>query len=483
MAAESSAELAQGAGAPLLGGRAWDAHLRGIRYFTRAHLTATRLFVLSFLFLILAGTSGILFLPGLYVGERLGFIDALFTATSAVCVTGLIVVDTATYFTPLGQVWIAFLIQLGGLGILTFTTLLIRLVGGRAGLHVEEAVGGAAASLPHLEPAALLRAVVALTFTVEATGALVLWLLWRDDLGNVAAVWPAIFHAISAFCNAGFSVFSTNLVHFRQSAGTIAVISALIMLGGLGFIVYEDLRARYALKTTRRLSVHTRLVLVSSAALLAGGTLLYLLFEVGYTLRELPWLHRFTNAWLMAVTSRTAGFNTVDYAGLSNPALFLTVTLMIIGGSPAGTAGGLKTTTIALLALSLLARLRGERHVSAFGRTLPDETIQRAAGLMLGGVVLLGISVFALTMTELPGHQGVDRAHFTRIIFEAHSAFGTVGLSMGATATLSPIGRLIIIFLMFAGRVGPLALAAAMALARRRARPRYRYAEEDVVVG
>ncbi|MBI4519504.1 MAG: potassium transporter TrkH, partial [Gemmatimonadetes bacterium] len=343
-----------------------------------ARLSATQLFVASFAGLIAVGTLGLLVLPGLYTGERLGFVDALFTATSAVCVTGLIVVDTATYFTPLGQAWIALLIQLGGLGILTLTTLLIRMLGGRARLHVEEAAGGGAAVLEHLEPRALLRAVVTLTLTVEAAGAALLWLLWRDDLGSAAAVWPAIFHAISAFCNAGFSIFSTSLVSFRESIGAVVTISLLIITGGLGFIVLEDLRCRYVSSSTRRLAAHTRLALAATIALLAGGTFLYFVFELPFTLRELSGLDRLTNAWFMSVTARTAGFNTVDYNSLSDPALFLTVLLMIVGGSPGSTAGGLKTTTVALLGLSFLARMRGERHLSLFDRTVPDETVYRA---------------------------------------------------------------------------------------------------------
>lgn len=463
--------------------RRWALPLRGAGRGLLLRVSATRLFVLSFLLLILVGTLGLLVLPGLYTGERLDLVDALFMATSAVCVTGLVVVDPATSFTPLGQVWIALLIQLGGLGILTFTTLLIRLVGGRAGLHVEEAAGGAAAVLPHLHPLALVRSVVILTVVVEVVGALILWLLWRGELGDAAAVWPAVFHAISAFNNAGFSIFSTSLVGFRESPGTLLTVSALVIVGGIGFIVLEDLRARYLLRSTRRLAMHTRLVLVATGTLLFAATVLYLLFEGAYTLASLSWPHRLTNAWFMAVTPRTAGFNTVDYDALSNPGLFLTLLLMVVGGSPGSTAGGLKTTTVALLALSFLARLRGARHVSAFARTVPADTVHRAAGLAVGGLILLGVAVFVLTMTELPGHQGLDRAHFTRLVFEAHSAFGTVGLSMGVTPTLSRGGRLIVVLLMFVGRVGPLALAAAMALAGRRARLAYRFAEEDVVIG
>jgi trk system potassium uptake protein TrkH len=454
------------------------------RSWSFAALHATQLFLLSFAVLIAAGTTGFMLLPGLYTGEGLGFVDALFTATSAVCVTGLIVVDTATYFTPLGQAWIALLIQLGGLGILTFTTLVIGVLGRRASLGATEAAGGDATALPHLAPGQLVRYVVGATLVLETVGAVSLWWAWKGDFGAAGAVGPAVFHAISAFCNAGFSIFTDSLEGFAGRPSVVGVVSILVVLGGLGFIVLADLWTRWSRPDVRRFSTHSRLVLISTAALLGGATVLYLGFELPHTLREMGWIDRLTNAWFMAVTPRTAGFNTVDYDAVSNPALFLTVLLMIVGGSPGSTAGGIKTTTLTLLGLAFLQRLRGHEHVSVAGRSIPSETVHRAAALTVGGLVLLGVAVLVLTMVEQAGGAGVtDRVDFLRLVFEAHSAFGTVGLSMGVTDTLSSAGRVVVVVLMYLGRVGPLAVASAMAVAVGRKTTQYRYAQEDVVIG
>ncbi len=465
-----------------LGRSPWELLDRGLADHRRS-LPATQLFLLSFAGLILFGTLGLLVLPGLYTGPRLGVVDALFTSTSAVCVTGLIVVDTAKYFTPLGQAWIALLIQLGGLGILTFTTLVISLLGRRASLGAEEAAGGHASAFRHLDPRTLVRAVVISTLVLEGTGAAILWLDWSRRMGWFHALWPAVFHAISAFCNAGFSVFSDSLVGLRTSPVTLLTVSSLIILGGIGFVVMTDVHALHLRGKTDRLSTHTRLAVLTTAVLMVGSTILFLLFEARHALAGLGWTDKLTNAWFMAATPRTAGFNTVNYDQLSNPSLFLTIVLMIIGGSPGSTAGGLKTTTVALLLLVLWSRLKGRDHVSFMGRTIPDETLQRATGLTIGGLSILAVAVFLLSMTELPVQGPAERAGFLRLVFEAHSAFGTVGLSMGVTSKLTKMGRLIIVALMYLGRVGPLAVASAMALAGGRGGPRYRYAREDVVIG
>ncbi len=443
-------------------------------------LSGVQFFVLSFAALVAVGTVGLLVLPGLYTGPRLGLVDAVFTAASAVCVTGLIVVDTATYFTRWGQLWLLFLIQAGGLGILTFATLIIRFLGRRNALEVETAVGtGVAAQLG--DPRRLLRAVVTLTLGIEAVGAVGLWLLWRGPLGDGPAVWHAVFHAVSAFCNAGFSTFSDSLVGWRGSLPVLLSVSALVVLGGLGFVVLEDLRVRYVARRVRRVTIHTRLVLVTSAILVLGATVVFYGFEAGHTLRELGPVPRWTNALFMAITPRTAGFNSVDYGQVSNPSLALTVALMLIGGSPGSTAGGIKTTSLALLVLLLLARLRGDRRVSLAGRTVRDETTQAATALVVGAIAILAGAIFLLLLSEPPA-AATDRADFARLVFEAHSAFGTVGLTMTKTAELSPAGRIVITVLMFVGRVGPLSLVAAMALAQGRRRD-FRYAHEDVAVG
>jgi trk system potassium uptake protein TrkH len=446
-------------------------------------VSAVQLLALSFAALIAVGTIGLLVLPGLYTGPRLGVVDALFTATSAVCVTGLIVVDTATYFTRLGQAWIVLLIQLGGLGIITITTVVIAALGRRVTLRASEATTGSLTpALPRHASLGLVRAIVTLTLVVETAGALLLWLLWGGRLGWGGAVWPAVFHAISAFCNAGFSTFSDSLVGFRAQPAVLVVVAALIVTGGIGFILVEDVRRWCFGGKPRRLSTHTVVTLATTVILIGVGLVLFAVFERSGTLAGLSWPQRAANGLFMAVTPRTAGFNTVNYDAVSDPSLVLTMVYMFIGGSPGSTAGGIKTTTAALLVLLLVSRLRGQSHVRVRGRTVPDETVNRAAALAVGAVAVLVAAVFVLIVTDLPANAG-DRFHLVRLAFEATSAFGTVGLSMGATPHLTALGKLVITGLMFVGRVGPLTLAAAMAFAGARRRLHYRFAHEDVVVG
>jgi trk system potassium uptake protein TrkH len=446
-------------------------------------LNAAQLLVVSFLGLIVLGTAGLMALPGLYVGEGLGLVDALFTATSAVCVTGLIVVDTATYFTPLGQAWILLLLQLGGIGILTFSALIMSLLGGRH-LEMEEAAAGHAAYLRHASFRRLLLTVVVFAFVVEALGAGALWLEFRGVFPGGGALWHAVFQSVSAFCNAGFSTFSDSLTGVRGSPLTVGTVSALIIGGGLGFVVIEDLRARYLRRTIRRLSVHTKIVLVTTGILLgtAWVTFLWLESGPGGTLVELTWPERVLNAWFMSVTPRTAGFNTVDYAEVTNPGLVMTLILMAIGGSPGSTAGGIKTVSLALMVLLLGARIRGRPHVAAFDRTIPWDTVHRSVGLVIGGAAVLTLGAFGLVTIESLARDATDLDGLVRLLFEAFSAFGTVGLSMGATPELSTPGRLLVVVLMFVGRLGPAAVVAAMFTARRTSRTELRYAHEDVVL-
>lgn len=441
--------------------------------------------------LILFGTLGFLVLPGLYTGERLGVLDALFMATSAVCVTGLIVVDTATFFTPLGQGYVLLLIQIGGLGMLTFTTLIISALGFRPSLRQEMVVYGSASVAPHVDPRRLTRDVVVFTLAVEAVGAMLLWALWAPELGAAGAVWPAVFHSVSAFCNAGFSTFSDSLVGAAERPALLGVVMALIVLGGIGFLVLEELSLWVRSRGPRRvrISLHSRLVLATTAVLLVGGWGLMTLFEWQRTLEDMPALHRVVNGLFLSVTARTAGFNTIDYADASSSTNFLTILLMSIGGSPGSTAGGLKTTTIALIGLAAWARMRGRPRLELWHRTVPEATQQQAISIFVVAFGLVTAAIFALTFTESgPGAglvPGTERAgapaDFLTIMFEAVSAFNTVGLSMGATSDLTPAGRALVILLMFAGRVGPLTFAAM--LTRRRRADLYHYAHEDVGIG
>jgi trk system potassium uptake protein TrkH len=447
-------------------------------------LSAPQLFVGSFLLLVALGTLGLKLLPGLYTGEELGWLDALFTATSAVCVTGLIVVDTATFFTPAGQAFILVMIQLGGLGMITFTTLVILALGRRLSLRQETLTASSIEVAPNIDYRVLARNVVLFTLSIEAVGALLLYLLWIPRLGWTGALWPAVFHSVSAFCNAGFSTFSDSLVGFQTAPLTLLVIMALIVVGGIGFLTMQELfLLRQARREQRvfRLSIHSRIVLAATAALLAGGWILFAIFEWRVTLAGMPVGTRLVNSLFLSVTPRTAGFNNIDYAQAADNTNFLTILLMSIGGSPGSTAGGLKTTTVALIGLVAWSRFRGVEVVSLWGRSIPEETIQRAIGLFVVAFGVVTAAIFLFTSTEARLADG--GGSFLHYMFESASAFNTVGLSMGLTPSLSPAGRWLAILLMFVGRVGPLTFAAAIALRRRSPAGEFRYAYADVVVG
>ncbi len=454
---------------------------------SRWRLTPPQLFVGSFLLLIAVGTLGLRLLPGLYTGSRLGWVDALFMATSAVCVTGLIVVDTATYFTGAGQAFILALIQLGGLGMITFTTLIILALGRRLSLRQERITATTAEIAPHVRFESLVRDIVFFTIAIEAVGALALYAMWAPDLGWREAIWPSVFHAISGFCNAGFSIYSDSLIGFRAAPPVLLVFALLIVLGGIGFLTMEEVRLALRARMRRasfRLSLHSHLVLWTTLVLIVIGWAGFALFEWGYAFGDLATGDRIVNALFASVTTRTAGFNTFAYDQATDSTNFLSIILMFIGGSPGSTAGGIKTTTLALLAILAWARYRGRDIAQAGHRSVPEETVQRAVGLAATAFALVTVSIFVYTFTERAGRVYLSEQHaFLTYMFEAVSAFNTVGLSMGATDDLSTAGRLLTTLLMFVGRVGPLTFAAALALAARRQKLTYHYAYEDVVVG
>ncbi len=455
-------------------------------------LTAPQLFAGSFLALIIVGTLGLKLLPGLYTGEPLGWLDALFTTTSAVCVTGLITVDTATYFTWLGQAWILLLIQLGGLGIITFTTVLTLLLGQRLSLRGETLSASSTEVAPHIDYKRLARDVIVFTFTIESLGAILLFSVWlpRFDWNWRVTAWHAVFHSVSAFCNAGFSTFSDNLMSFQDSPMTLLVISALVVTGGIGFLVLEEfwtwwrLPRKAGLRKVFQFSLHTRLVVWITVVLIAGSWICFLALEWNRTLARLPIGLKTVNALFMGVTPRTAGFNNIDYASADISTNFLTIMLMGIGGSPGSTAGGLKTTTVALIVLLAYSRFRGREIVTVGWRTIPEETIQRAVGLAVAVSGLLVVSVLVLAVSEriarLP--MGNDE-EFLMYVFECTSAFNTVGLSIGITSQLSVVGKILTILLMFIGRVGPATVASALSLPERTLHKQFRYAYGDVIVG
>ncbi len=447
-------------------------------------LSPPQLLVGSFLLLIVLGTFALQLLPGIYAGEPLSWINALFTVTSAVCVTGLIVVDTATFFTPFGQGVILVFIQLGGLGIIGFTTVLLVALGRRLSLRHEELATSLSDVAPQVDYRRLLRNVLLFTLLIEAAGAVALYLCWIPRLGWVGAVWPAVFHSISAFCNAGFSTFSDSLMGFQQAPLTQGIIMALIIVGGIGFLTLEEMELEYKRGRRFRVSLHSKLVLATTAVLIVGGWILFSWFEWRVTFRDLPGWARVLNGLFVSVTARTAGFNTIDYGQAADSTNFLTMILMFIGGSPGSTAGGVKTTAAALIAIQAWSRVRGREVSSIWGRSIPLETNQRAVGLFVMASALITLSIFVLSFVEAPAElSGQLPRGFLAYAFEAFSAFNTVGLSMGVTAELSTSGKWTIIVLMFTGRVGLLTFAAS--LARRAYEPAggFRYAYEDVIVG
>jgi trk system potassium uptake protein TrkH len=446
-------------------------------------LTPPQLFTVSFALLILAGAAGLRLLPGISAGQPLSWVDSVFMSTSAVCVTGLAVVDPGTRLTFAGQAWLVMLVQFGGLGILTFTSLIITALGRRMSIREESLCIFTADTALHLTPGQITRNIIRYTLVIEAAGAIVLYVFWGSSLGWWRAIWPAIFHSVSAFCNAGFSTFTTNLIDFQQSPGTLLTISALIVLGGLGFLTHEEILQSLRSRKKRRafrMSVQSRIILVTTAVLLLLGWALLTLLEWDNTLAGLPVIDRLINGLFMSVTARTAGFNSIDYNQAADSSNFVTMLLMMIGGSPGSTAGGLKTTTVALIFLMALSRLRGRETTTVWYRTIPEATTSRAVGLF---TITMAVTVFGILLLTISEQQIAEGGSDLRVcMFEAISAFNTVGLSMGITPGLSAIGKCISVLLMFFGRVGPLTVAAALTIPQKGANE-FRYANEDVVVG
>lgn len=471
------------------------------------------LFVGSFALLIFIGALLLMLPRATPPGNPITFLDALFTSTSAVCVTGLIVRDTATDFTRFGQTIIILLVQLGGLGIIIFGALLATMLSGSMSVkhasNIQEVVGTVEGGPGNVER--LVRFIVIATLVVEAIAAALLFIGWSPELlpeGLTIGdrMYYGVFISISAFCNAGFSVFSDSLVGFRYHWTSHIVVGLLITLGGLGFPVLYNLwqvaaarlRVRFGRLTRRelhrqrlvRFNLHTKVVLATSLAVFLLGTAGIFLSQLAH--REgMPAgepqraaspeplsageIGRLTlDSSFMCIAARTAGFNTMNMHELTMPSRYVLMMLMWVGGSPGGTAGGVKTTVLAVLLLTIVATLRNREETEVLGRSLPEALIRRAGALVMLGFVVISLVVLGLTITET--------GDFETQLFEAVSATATVGLSLGLTGDLSEPGRVIIMMAMFLGRVGPLALIGAVVFARAEA-SRYRYPSETMMLG
>lgn len=398
--------------------------------------------------------------------------DALFTATSAVTVTGLVVLDTGADFTLFGQIVIAFLIQLGGLGLMTFAVLVLGALGLPIGITGQIYLRDDLNQNSMAQLTKLVKTILKVVLILEVGGAVLLTLVFIPDYGTFQGIWESIFHSISAFNNAGFSTFPNGLVDYATSPLINIVIPALFILGGIGYVVFHDI---FSKSGWNYWSLHTKIMLLGTAILIIFSVAMFAILEWNNprTLGQFDSpISRLIVSWFQGVTTRTAGFNTTDIGGLHDSTSVMFIALMVIGGGPASTAGGIKVTTFVVMLLATVAFFKRQQQLHAFGRSISLEHVLKVMALAAISGVLVFVAVFLLTAS----HEG----HFLDICFEVASAYGTVGLSRGYTGKLSDFGRAIIIAVMFLGRVGPLTLGFFIAT---RTTPRVRYPEGSLHLG
>jgi len=442
------------------------------------HLSPARIFILSFAGVILAGAI-LLWLP-FASAKGIRFVDALFMSASAVCVTGLATVDVGTDLTTAGQVVLICLFQVGGLGIITFSAFLFGMMGRSISFKGREIVQSTFLHTPRRDFFIILKSVIVSTVIIETAGVLLLFIRFVQEFPAQTALYYAVFHSISAFNNCGFSLFPDSFIRYQGDVLLNLTVMMLIILGGIGFVVHHEVIARLRDRKAR-LSLHSRVVLATTAGLIVAGAALFWLFEDDYILKGLSPRTQVLVSLFQSVTPRTAGFNTVDIGQLTNATVLMLLVLMFIGGSPGSTAGGIKTTSFALLLLMMWNRWRGSEEVTVARRTVPKEIIGRTLSITLASMLSVFFVVAAVMAAGHVEEGPMERQRFVEYIFETVSAFGTVGLSMGITPKLGDVQKLMIAFMMFAGRVGPLTLA--FSLSFREGRKTVVYAEETVMVG
>lgn len=449
-------------------------HFKRKRKYKVVQIHPAYVLLFGFMGLILIGT-GLLMLPFATADRHhLSFIDALFEATSAVCVTGLAVVDTGTTFTLFGQIVMLVLIQLGGWGFMASGTLMFIMLGKKIGLKQRLLIQE---SLNYFSLQGIIKLVlriVLITLVVEAIGAIVLTIRWAQEISFGKALYYGIFHSISAFNNAGFSLEPNNLSKWVGDPTINIMITLLFMIGGIGFYVITDI---FAKKNLKKVSLHTKIVLLVTLLINVISTLV--IFGLEYrnpaTLGNLDLADKWWASYFQAVVTRTAGFNTIDISQLTDSSQAFMIGLMFIGAAPGSTGGGIKVTTFAILLFSLWAVLTNKEEINVFKRRIPQSLVLRSLSIAVSATIFIFIIFFLLTITE----RGAD---VMKIAFETVSAFGTVGLSAGFTGELSPIGRILITIMMLVGKVGPLTMAFALAI-HPKDKTKIRYAEEKIMIG
>ncbi|MCK9226011.1 MAG: TrkH family potassium uptake protein [Candidatus Muirbacterium halophilum] len=432
--------------------------------------------ILSFLIVIIIG-SCFLKLPGSHTKE-LSWVDAFFTATSATCVTGLIVKDTPVDFTLQGQIIILLMIQLGGIGIMTFSMAFAVLLGKKLNFESKALINR---MIDYDRPGytvLILKKVLTVMIIFEIIGAILLGIFFNINGVENNLFFTSIFHSISAFCNAGFSTFSNSLANFSNIISINLIIMILIITGGLGFFVIIEIYSFTKKKLTlalfvRKLSVQVKIVLYVTIILILTGTLLFFVLEKSNVLNNMSNLDKFIASLFQSVTTRTAGFNTINIGGLSRATLLIFMVFMFVGAGPGGTAGGIKITTLYIFIKSVFSMVNSYPEVRAFGRKIPDDIVRKATAVFFISIILNFTAITLLCITE--------DFELKDIMFETVSAFGTVGLSTGITPFLSDAGRIIIILLMFVGRLGPVTLA--IAISKQYNKSLYSLPEEKVMIG
>lgn len=438
-------------------------------------LKGVQILALGFILVILIGAL-LLTLPiATTSGESTNFLDALFTSTSAVCVTGLIVVDTGTYWNMFGQTVIMILIEIGGLGFMSFTTLIAIILGKKITLRERLILQDAMNTFNIQGLVKMVKYVLVFTVSVQFFGALLLSTQFVPQYGIAKGMFYSIFHSISAFCNAGFDILGnfSSLTSYNSNVVVIMVISALIIIGGLGFTVWSEL---YNSKSLRKVSLHSKMVILMTTILVLGGTVLMFLFEHNNvnTISNMSFIDKVMNSFFASVTPRTAGFNSIPTDGMTTAGQFLTIILMFIGGSPGSTAGGIKTTTIGILIVTVICVIRGREDSEVFKRRFNKDLVYRAFTLLFIGVGLVIVVTMLLSYTE-------KGASFMALFYETVSAFGTAGLSLGLTSELSNVGRVLIIIMMYLGRVGPLTVV--LSITKKKVSSGVKYPEGKILIG
>lgn len=425
-----------------------------------------KLILLSFAAIILFG-SFLLMLPVSAVGAPITFVEALFTSTSAVCVTGLSVIDIGTRLSMFGQIVLLILIQAGGLGIMTFSTFFIFVVFRRLSIRNREVLLQSLSQHPIKDMGSLLLSVFLVTILIEAIGAAILFTQFSNDFPFDRAIYLSVFHAVSAFCNAGFSPFAGNLMGYVDNATVNVTVMLLIITGGLGFIVifelYRNFKERVRGKRPAK-SYHAKLVLRTTIWLILVGAALLFAFEWSNVLAPLSLKGQILASIFQSVSARTCGYNSVDIGLMTDASLAILIILMYIGASPASTGGGVKTSTFAVVVAMVVARFRDRDDVNLFGRRIAKEIVSRAVAVAFFSAILIGVATLLLLLVEAWGlPHSATKGKFIEYLFEVTSAFGTVGLSTGITQSIDIAGRIILILMMYVGRVGPLTLAIELA--------------------